>query len=233
MNNSEFSYYGKLPSHGDFLSQNLPPDFIGRWDGWLQKAIANSHEESSEDWLNYYLTSPIWHFILSPGCCDQSTWVGVMMPSVDKVGRYYPFTLFQKIAYTINPMEFINNNQLWFEEKQSILLALLDEQLHIDQLNNAVQQISDPIFKKIRIKQTLTIENSCFSMEQGLNASSLEIMDTLLNYSYPLYSIWHTQGSDNIKPSLLICNELPSLNQYNALLDGQWQKWDWNHVISQ
>lgn len=229
MSSSEFSYYGKLPGNGDFLSKNLSSEFVRSWDGWLQRVISNSRNEMSDNWLNYYLTSPIWHFVLSPGTCDDSSWAGVMIPSVDKVGRYYPFTLFKKIPVTINPIEFLEKNEHWFEEKQNILLALLDERLTIENIDEVIKLTSSPIINQSHIKNSLTIENSYFSIEKGLSESLPNIMNTLINYTYPVYSIWCTKGSNNINPSLLVCNELPSLNQYNALLDGQWKRWGWNY----
>ena len=86
-------FFGKLPKHGDFLSRRLPRAFTDPWDRWLQNAIADSREQMAEDWLNIYLTSPIWRFALSPGLCGDNAWAGVLMPSVDRVGRYFPLTL--------------------------------------------------------------------------------------------------------------------------------------------
>ena len=86
-------FYGKLPMVGDFVSRRLPNDFISSWDSWLQSAIAASREELGDDWLKNYLTSPIWRFLLSPGLCGNQAVAGIMMPSVDRVGRYYPLTV--------------------------------------------------------------------------------------------------------------------------------------------
>lgn len=86
-------FYGKLPALGDFVSRRLPRQFIEPWDQWLQSAIAASREQLGSDWLDVYLTSPIWRFGLGAGVCGTGAWAGVLMPSVDKVGRYYPLTL--------------------------------------------------------------------------------------------------------------------------------------------
>lgn len=85
--------FGKLPSHGDFISRRLPRDFIGPWDAWLQAGLAESRLHLSERWLPVYLNSPAWRFALAAGVCGPAAWVGVMIPSVDRVGRYFPLTL--------------------------------------------------------------------------------------------------------------------------------------------
>ena len=64
-------FYGKLPTHGDFISRNLPRTFIDPWDNWLQTAISASHEQLGEQWLNYFLVAPVWKFILSDGTCGE------------------------------------------------------------------------------------------------------------------------------------------------------------------
>ena len=33
-------FFGKLPSHGDFLSRRLPRSFVDPWDSWLQSRTA-------------------------------------------------------------------------------------------------------------------------------------------------------------------------------------------------
>lgn len=86
-------WYGKLPSLGDFASRRLPQPFLSAWDNWLQHAIAQSREQLGARWLDAYLSSHIWRFILAPGSLLPGLWAGVLLPSVDRVGRYFPLTL--------------------------------------------------------------------------------------------------------------------------------------------
>ena len=86
-------FYGKLPELGDFVNRRLPQNFIDPWDSWLQQAIATSRDQLGGNWLNNYLTSPIWRFAVSSGVVGESPWCGLLMPSVDRVGRYFPLTL--------------------------------------------------------------------------------------------------------------------------------------------
>jgi type VI secretion system protein ImpM len=85
-------FYGKLPARGDFVRAGLPREFTDPWDDWLQTVIAGSRSIMGEAWLPAYLEAPIWRFALPPGMCGGSAALGLMLPSVDKAGRYFPLT---------------------------------------------------------------------------------------------------------------------------------------------
>ena len=88
----EVGFYGKLPSHGDFLRRRVSDAFVGVWDGWLQECIAASRAILGERWLDVYLTSPAWRFACAAGTFGAAPIAGVMVPSVDRVGRYFHLT---------------------------------------------------------------------------------------------------------------------------------------------
>ncbi len=90
-------WHGKLPSLGDFASRRLDAAFIEAWDGWLAAGLLALREKQPDTWLEAYLGSPSWRFLLMPGVlpgkAGMQAWCGVLMPSVDRVGRYFPLTL--------------------------------------------------------------------------------------------------------------------------------------------
>src|SRR5688572_30052214 len=90
-------WYGKLPSLGDFASRRLEGDFIEPWDLWLGRRLQELRDARGDAWLEPYLHSPPWRFLLTPGTLPgfdrSSTLAGVLLPSVDRVGRYFPVTL--------------------------------------------------------------------------------------------------------------------------------------------
>ncbi|MBA4178069.1 MAG: type VI secretion system-associated protein TagF [Leptothrix sp. (in: Bacteria)] len=90
-------WHGKLPSLGDFAARRLDAAFIEPWDGWLAAGLLALREARPAGWLDDYLASPSWRFLLMPGvlpgAAGTQAWCGVLMPSVDRVGRYFPLTL--------------------------------------------------------------------------------------------------------------------------------------------
>lgn len=90
-------WFGKLPGMGDFAHRRLPESFRTVWDQWLQRGLARLRDRHA-DWTAYYLEAPIWCFALGPQVAGERAWIGVLMPSVDGVGRYFPFTLAVELA---------------------------------------------------------------------------------------------------------------------------------------
>jgi type VI secretion system protein ImpM len=56
----------------------------------------------------------------------------------------------------------------------------------------------------------------------------MELTGSLLNRFMPLHSFWSPFSSENISPSLLICDGLPPIDTYVALLTGEWVQRGWS-----
>ena len=86
-------WFGKLPSLGDFASRRLPFAFVQRWDRWLQRCMVCARDQLGERWNDTYLVAPILRFWIAPNVFGDDGWTGLMMPSVDRVGRQFPLTV--------------------------------------------------------------------------------------------------------------------------------------------
>ena len=85
--------YGKMPSVGDFFRLNAPVGFVTPWDGWLQDGLATARAAQGGAWQVAYLGAPIWRFTLAAGLAGAGPMIGVLMASIDRVGRQFPLTL--------------------------------------------------------------------------------------------------------------------------------------------
>ncbi len=84
--------FGKLPGRGDFVRVGLPGSFVTPWDAWVQHVLPISQQRVS-DWLGAWLEAPVWNFLLPAGACGPQGALGLFLPSVDRVGRYFPLAL--------------------------------------------------------------------------------------------------------------------------------------------
>jgi type VI secretion system protein ImpM len=89
-------WFGKLASQGDFANRRLPPAWVQACDSWLSAALASSQQQLGPVWLERYLSAPVWRFAWGPQIGgDGLWWFGVLMPSCDNVGRYFPLVVAQ------------------------------------------------------------------------------------------------------------------------------------------
>lgn len=85
--------FGKLPARGDFVRVELPGGFVQPWDAWLSAGIAAARASLAEDWQAAWFEAPVWCFALGAGACGPQPAGGVLLPSLDKVGRLFPLTI--------------------------------------------------------------------------------------------------------------------------------------------
>jgi type VI secretion system protein ImpM len=152
------SWFGKLPGTGDFARRRLDDDFLQPWDQWLQNGLMrlrNLHD----DWMTHYLRAPLWYFALGEHVIDTKPWVGVMMPSVDSVGRYFPLTLVHEIkdASVLHTPEFdVGLASWWSQCAQHAFIALennLDASRFDDRLLTSFAQSHVDALQAPRVKQ--------------------------------------------------------------------------------
>ena len=210
-------------------------------DEWLQGFIASREEQLTDDWLDIYLTSPIWRFVLSQGCVDGNAWAGVMIPSVDSVGRYFPFCIVIKLQDGANLVDILSTQAHWFGELEEIGLDALQNEFDADTLMEKLQEIkfeAQPFYYKRTESQqsaedayNVSTENLALVMdfeEQLPSSTNAALLDWLMSKQYPSYSLWHSKGSDRVQPSFLISQGLPKLDGAAAMLQGDWQQWSWS-----
>ncbi|SCK61376.1 type VI secretion system protein ImpM [Variovorax sp. HW608] len=85
-------WLGRLPGMADFSHRRLPQSFREPWGLWLRAGIARMQLRHPH-WPDHYLDAPRWCFVLGNDVVDAQSWVGVLVPSVDEMGRHFPFTL--------------------------------------------------------------------------------------------------------------------------------------------
>jgi type VI secretion system protein ImpM len=138
LQNAVPGWFGKLPHLGDFASRRLPNDFVRRWDRWLQRSLASAREQLGTRWLDSYLVAPIVRFWLRPGLAGERAWAGLMMPSVDRVGRHFPLT----IAWPLEPLSVVLAARSTFAALDAAARRVLDVEFTPDDLDAALQAVA-------------------------------------------------------------------------------------------
>lgn len=224
--------YGKLPAYGDFVSRNLHASFLDPWDEWLQHYVSASREQLGDRWLDIYLTSPIWRFVLSSGVIDEGNWAGIIMPSVDRVGRYFPISLVRPVSAGSSPIYFFASQAQWYEQIEASCLLALDGQIDVDELTSSIDEINLTEYDAYLPTSNLG-DNGAFILglpDAGPSAVSMGlpyVLDATLSTSFSSFSVWQTEGSEVVSPLMFCCQGLPPISGLASMLDGQWQLRNW------
>ncbi|WP_068308743.1 type VI secretion system-associated protein TagF [Aliiruegeria sabulilitoris] len=126
--------FGKMPSQGDFFWIDLPAGFAVVWDKWLSNSLKRARGYLGERWQECYYTAPIWRFTLAPGVVANQALLGVLMPSVDRVGRAFPLTLTMPVgASAASPLGHMSCGGI-FDALETLALDALDFSMTQDAL---------------------------------------------------------------------------------------------------
>ncbi|MGB3067112.1 MAG: type VI secretion system-associated protein TagF [Ottowia sp.] len=122
---TSLSWFGKLPGAGDFAHRRMPPALHTCWDNWLHDGLADLRVRHPS-WIDAYLTSPVWGFLLGPGIAGDTAWIGALAPSVDRVGRYYPISVFTPLPESAEDLAG------WWHTAHHLLLQALESDADAD-----------------------------------------------------------------------------------------------------
>lgn len=141
-------WHGKLPTVGDFATRRLDADFVSAWDDWLSAGLARLRADDPQHWLEAYLASPTWRFLLTPGFLPAplhaASWTGVVMPSVDRVGRYYPLTLATPLRVVPAGADGQGMLWSWLQCLEDAAVDALQEDWSIDALETELLRLGPP-----------------------------------------------------------------------------------------
>lgn len=131
-------WFGKLASLGDFASRRLAPDWVRPVDRWLSAGMAAGERRLGEAWWPAYLRAPLWRFAWAPGVVDAQWWFGVLMPSCDRVGRYYPLVVAQSRPSASADPDALAHLERWWTEAAQAALHTLDEGANVEAFEAAL-----------------------------------------------------------------------------------------------
>ena len=241
----ETGFYGKLPSHGDFLRRRVSDAFIGVWDAWLQECIAASRASLGDRWLDVYLTSPVWRFACAPGTCGPAPIVGVMAPSVDRVGRYFPLTVVAELPDGTSPLVAATGATSFFDSAERLVIDTIEAEHvdferfdeHVSTLSAELTAIAEPALVMLEPAAAAVLSDGAegrwqipIASPQHLATALEQVLSQRLSALYDPLVIWWTEGSSIVEPSCLIAKGLPHPDTFAALLDGSWARSRWRAV---
>ena len=225
-------FYGKLPSHGDFVQRGVTDVFVNRWDAWLQAGLAHSRHELGDPWVDLFLTSPLWRFILPAGIVGGSTWAGILLPSVDRASRCFPLTFVAELGPEVRPFELSVLARSWFDWLENLARGVLEADiLDLAQLEAQLAG-SEAMLELARWAADAPVEG--LQAVGGREVQRLSRLDNDLDMGRfwarcaarslrqegEAAGLWWTAGSQWVEPSVLLTRELLPIPRFRELLIG-------------
>jgi type VI secretion system protein ImpM len=227
-------FYGKLPSHGDFVSRSVNDVFVDRWDNWLQLSVARSRNDLGDAWLDLFLTSPVWRFALQGGFIGGAAWAGLLMPSVDRVGRYFPLTVVAELSPAIDPLLVSVAAAGWFDWVEAVARrALQQDILDLDALRAELGASEEMLVDERLVGGAVAAAAIGFPTSGALwrfNAGAgadvgrfyARLAGALTGDALAPLAIWWSAGSEHVDPSILMTRGLPPAEAFEDFLRGAW-----------
>jgi type VI secretion system protein ImpM len=188
-------FYGKVPDFGDFLTRRLPPAFIDVWDPWLRLLLQASRDALGEAWLAAWLSAPVWHFGLGQNLLGDQAW-GVLIPSLDRVGRHFPFTIVGLASPQGRPL------RDWALAAESLALTALDEGFSPETLEHALATLGPPAPRVPGAgPASLPLPQNPGDWPNLVETAPAPAADETL---------WWCRGANHVAPTLLRCIGLPT-----------------------
>jgi len=222
----KIGFFGKLPGYGDFIQRNVSPEFIKYWDNWVLKSLSSSREQLGESWRNMYFNGPIWRFVISQDTASATPVAGFIMPSVDKAGRCYPFTVICQAESEVNPFIVARKIDLLHEVGEDFALSLLENiKPDLDEITNVLNEIYQSLqeskCQSADIKAVSSVmELACVTEIDALdftlgNESFLQMLLKEQNANMSIWSMGNTEGTN---PQIRYFSGMPPTDNYYSFL---------------
>jgi type VI secretion system protein ImpM len=217
--------FGKLGARRDFIALATPRRFLEIWEPWIQGCMSASQHQLGAGWQNAFLTAPLWRFWLGADLAG-TTVLGVFMPSVDGVGRYYPLTLLAvaEPAQAIPPPD-LDAQEQWFGPAEDFLLATLDRTRSFEDISAALEALAPPAMEGLACRSGAVLrlgETMVGAITAGMTfQSALETLRQNNHATSAAASFWWTEGGAEFPPMALAVRGLPDPFHYSRMLIGK------------
>jgi type VI secretion system protein ImpM len=192
---------------GDFLRTGVSASFVKVWDDWMQRSLLAAQQALGAHWQEAYFSAPIWRFTLQPQHTGVAAMSGILMASVDRVGRQYPLTLLAQHPPDRYAQRHFANRTV-FERLEALALTVLDRDLGRDELAEGLHGLS---------LQRLGDSTSTETAYVGTVPPDSLLAGEALAPRLGVKSLWTTtMDSDN---RMMMCAALPSPQEFLALFD--------------
>jgi type VI secretion system protein ImpM len=202
-------FFGKLPARADFLTRGLAMSFTEPWHAWLVRGLLFAADDLADRFEPAYMAAPVWRWIIPSGTCGPVPAAGIMMPSVDAVGRRFPLTL-AAVSASLGAPGALLAAAAWFDALEETARDALASDPDIDVWAARVAAIL-PVLPPVMPPHAVQVPLG----EAGVQAA---ILPALGAYGAERAVLFWCEGSPFVRPCALVMNDLPAGPWFARLL---------------
>ncbi|WP_147465045.1 type VI secretion system-associated protein TagF [Teichococcus wenyumeiae] len=221
-------FHGKVPARADFIAAGLPPAVLAGWDSWLQQALSASQARLGAAWEACYLAAPLWRFVLSGGVCGPLPLIGVLMPSMDAVGRCFPLMLGRQLDGKADLLALLVGSGAFFAAAEAQALRALEGGFDPLRLG---ERLPPPAAAPCRLPPRAVEGAGHWVPLPALSAAPAALAALAGAPAAPPdgpYGLWCTTGAPHLAPGVALTQGLVPPAAFAALLDGAWPQHGWS-----
>jgi type VI secretion system protein ImpM len=173
--------------------------------------------------------------------------VGLLAPSVDQVGRYFPLTLAADLPADVSLIPAASASERFLDAAERLVIeTLATERVDFERFDRGVLSLEQelayvgtppPLVLGGEATAILTDGPRPWHVPLGASSDITVAFEQMLSLHLeakfrPLVLFW-TDGSAAVEPSCLVLKGLPDPASYAAFLEGKWQAHRWHSVPTQ
>ncbi|KAA9384306.1 type VI secretion system-associated protein TagF [Neorhizobium galegae] len=137
-------FFGKLPSHGDFVWTGLGRKLHDALDAWLQSSLQAIQAEFGNQWERRFRSMPSWRFIVEQDLWVPATVAGVIVPSLDRVGRSFPLVVAAQLPGFSGDPRSLCLDDTWFIATEGLAETSARHDFDIDTFTTSLKRLRPP-----------------------------------------------------------------------------------------
>jgi type VI secretion system protein ImpM len=138
-------FFGKLPTHGDFVSTALGRRLQSELDQWIQDGLSAMEPTLGQNWRRLFHASPPWRFAIAGGVWSPAAIAGVLLPSRDRVGRSFPLVIAAQLHRFTGRLRDICEDDVWFTAAEALVETSAKADFDMARFIEGVKRLRLPI----------------------------------------------------------------------------------------
>ncbi len=141
-------FFGKLPTHGDFVSSALGLRLRSELDQWSRSGLIALEAALGPDWRRPFHATAAWRFVVGSGVWGPTAIAGVLLPSRDRVGRSFPLIIAAQLQRFSGQLRDLCEDNSWFTAAEALAESSEKADFEMQRFIEGIRRLRAPFIDK-------------------------------------------------------------------------------------